>query len=343
MTKHPATSTQSKDSLYPKETLVCRYYQQKQPTLLSQLSATNQNSAKSLSRFDSTLPHSEEQMVQPDNTPLKKVPFTRGRQQDTQETVPRSPFFPNNAKNSNQLTLECYDRSAREYVPLTFQSIFNPNQVAPLLNHSLQVEQTETSPPTTNTVTPPNDYLESSEQLLRVLSAQELIKQPDKNWTAHLLTPLGLSSTFIFLGANILLASALLLPGKLSLGNSQNLFNAQSSTATASTASTTEIASAQLESPTELNIANVPNLATEEFINLDLSSTITLKVNTNSSIAASQSKSTVTADSSVEVIPGAYSDLAAALLPPSMRPYLIKSYVVQPTNEPVFSAEIPGE
>ena len=160
-------------------------------------------------------------------------------------------------------------------------------------------------------------YLESRSDLICPIPSAK-----SKSKTPRLLTPLGISSILIFLGANILLGLASI--------PKEKFFKTQ----------TTAI---QLETSSEPTVANVPNLAVKEFVNLDLDTIATLQANSNKSSAANQPNSAAVVTNSPQVIPGAYSDLASALLPPSMRPHLTKSYIVQPAREgvniPPFSTD----
>lgn len=112
------------------------------------------------------------------------------------------------------------------------------------------------------------------------------------------LTPLGISGAILFVSANILvgISSVAKIPDK--------------------TIITPQPAA-------ETTIANVPNLAAEKLVKLNWQTIITTKVKTPAEISNQSA-----ASKEIEVIPGAYADLSASLLPPSLRP-LRKSYTVE--------------
>ena len=75
-----------------------------------------------------------------------------------------------------------------------------------------QVQQPENLVPLVAKETPPQDYLESSEELLNSLPEQEPLPKPTANWFSRLSTPLGAGAILILLAAAGLTFSVLIAP-----------------------------------------------------------------------------------------------------------------------------------
>jgi hypothetical protein len=170
---------------------------------------------------------------------------------------------------------------------------------------------------------PPEDYLESSEKLLRSLSEQEESVQPEKRSPNKLLTPLGVGSILL-----ILLSSATLvylLTNRATL-TALGLFGSKTpATAKNSTQTTVTKAEPAKDAP----IVNGPNLASEEFVDLNLNTLSHLPANPTPSVSPSPVPSLpelpnagvpATAPSVVpnSALPRRSSDLSRALLTPSL-------------------------
>jgi hypothetical protein len=150
-----------------------------------------------------------------------------------------------------------------------------------------------------------NDYLKSSERLLQVLAEQEAVIEKNKNnWAKNLINPLRVTSVLMVMIANILLVSGLNNTGNVST----KLINEKTST------------TVQIENSPEVATDNASNLGKNEF-----------QTSSPRTATSQVTPSETFVENTTVVIPGAYSDLATALLPPSMRPYMTESYVVQPT------------
>ena len=208
------------------------------------------------------------------------------------------------------------DDSAAQKPPINSQSL-SEDLVFSLVHQSHQAIEGDLIPPA-DTQVPPDDYLESSERLLRTLAEKKSLKGTDKSLVDNLLTPLGIGSMLLFLMANIVLVSAF-----------HNL---------------TKTTPAQFEHSQEHSIPNSPNLAAEEFINLDLSTLSTIDPGSPSvaptpSQTASPSPATTQVSpriaSSPAAVPGSTSELATALLPPSLRIQQVQPSVVSSSAVPV--------
>ncbi|MDJ0725539.1 MAG: hypothetical protein QNJ38_10550 [Prochloraceae cyanobacterium] len=150
--------------------------------------------------------------------------------------------------------------------------------------------------------------ISSTETILQAVLIADDPPKP-KNWSDRILTPLGIAGSIIFVSANIILFNAISEPNKPTIATIKS-------------------------EPSELSSVQTPNLSEGELTKLDLQNIINLKPQAAESQAIAPQTPI-----KVKVIPGAYSDLATALLPPSLRPYLYKSHIL----EPISARDLPHE
>ncbi|MEH2060485.1 MAG: hypothetical protein V7K97_31030 [Nostoc sp.] len=110
----------------------------------------------------------------------------------------------------------------------------------------------------------PDDYLESSEALLRSLTEEQLETRKPSNSSDSLLSPLGIGSMLLLLVASLTLGYVVFNPKGLSQWNLGKLFNGNSSPAPEKTEEVGSNAQPQNQSPST-SIPKYPNLANEEF------------------------------------------------------------------------------
>ncbi|WP_293336638.1 SPOR domain-containing protein [Microcoleus sp. CAWBG58] len=133
----------------------------------------------------------------------------------------------------------------------------------------------------------PNNYLESSEKLIESLDAAKAEPAEERSLAASLLTPLGLSSMLLFLLSCTALGYAVMHPSSLVKMTGLNRFLDRTST----TPSTKESpAATTVDSSKELPKA--PNLASKEFVELDLN-TLSNVNPTTSPIASPSPKASI--------------------------------------------------
>lgn len=118
---------------------------------------------------------------------------------------------------------------------------------------------------------PPDDYLESSEELLRSLAEEEAEARVERGFMQSLLTPLGLGSMLLLLLSSATLGYVLMNPSVLRAFRGGRSPEA-TSTAPANSTSTNSNAPA-------VGLPNSPNLASKEFVDLNLGTLSTLKAN----------------------------------------------------------------
>jgi hypothetical protein len=174
---------------------------------------------------------------------------------------------------------------------------------------------------------PPDDYLESSEKLLQSLSEEEETVQPEKRSPNRLLTPLALGSILL-----VLLSSATLvyLVTNRSLVTALGLDRLFGSKTPDTSSSPTETTVAKGNPSKDAPIANGPNLATEEFVDLNLDTLSHLQASPTPSASPSpiptlpDLPSSRATSAAPPVIPNtalprrsSSSDLSSALLPPA--------------------------
>lgn len=170
----------------------------------------------------------------------------------------------------------------------------------------------------------PDDYLESSERLLRNLNRKNAQPEttPSPNLADRLLTPLGISSMLLLLLAGTMLGAALIDPAIVSRLGVDRWFKSK----TATVADRPETASPQESTPPS-SAANQPKLDTDEFVELELDNLSTIEPSTPSvapttptSPAGAAAPQTGSAVILPEGIPGSPSNLTRALIPPTVPP-----------------------
>jgi hypothetical protein len=162
----------------------------------------------------------------------------------------------------------------------------------------------------------PDDYLESSERLLRNLERGNSQPEtaPSPNLGQRLLTPLGLGSMLLLLLAGTMIGAALIDPSIAGRLGVDRWFKSGTTTATGDR---TEPPSPTSDRP------NPPKLDTDEFVELDLDNLSTIAPS-SSSLPGTPSSSTGSAAPPTgapvilpEGIPGTPSNLTRALIPPT--------------------------
>ncbi|WP_392534901.1 hypothetical protein [Nostoc sp. C117] len=115
-----------------------------------------------------------------------------------------------------------------------------------------------------NTFKQPDDYLESSEALLRSLTEEQPETKKPSNYSDSLLSPLGIGSMLLLLMASLTLGYVLFNPKSLSQWNLAKLFNSNSSAAPENPQEVASNVQPQIQPPST-SIPKYPNLAAEEF------------------------------------------------------------------------------
>ncbi|MEH2145227.1 hypothetical protein [Nostoc sp.] len=110
----------------------------------------------------------------------------------------------------------------------------------------------------------PDDYLESSEALLRSLTEEQPETKKPSNYSDSLLSPLGIGSMLLLLVASLTLGYVLFNPKSLSQWNLGKLFNGNSSPAPENTEEVGNNVQPQIQPPST-SIPKYPNLAAQEF------------------------------------------------------------------------------
>ena len=170
-------------------------------------------------------------------------------------------------KKSNQLNLETAANSG-SIVPKE-----NPKQ-----------KQAEVFPGEQTVIQSPEDYLESSEELLRSFSAEQKSTKKPQAKTDILFTPLGIASMFLLLVSCILVGWAAANPGELPKLSFGRLFKKNSNDNLNIPASS----SRSITQPQITSIPKKPNLATREFPDVkNPDDVVNLKPKAKSTTAAS--------------------------------------------------------
>ncbi|MDF0555418.1 hypothetical protein [Kamptonema sp. UHCC 0994] len=123
-----------------------------------------------------------------------------------------------------------------------------------------------------NSLRSPNNYLASSEELLKSLDEGKSEAQAERSLTASLFTPLGLSSMLLFLLSCIALGYTVINPSILANLGFNRWLKQSSPTPAASPANIPTADSAN-----QAELPKAPNLASKEFVELDLSTLSNVK------------------------------------------------------------------
>jgi hypothetical protein len=156
---------------------------------------------------------------------------------------------------------------------------------------------------------PPEDYLESSEQLLRSLAQEETPPPPQKHFAAKLLTPLGVGSILLLLLSSATAAFVLTNPSSFAALGLERFFGPKTSTPPQSS---TEPASTVGNAGKDTPVVNGPDLAADEFVDLNL--------NTLSHLETIPKASTSGASVQVPLLPTLPNSATIAPVAPSVVP-----------------------
>ncbi len=184
----------------------------------------------------------------------------------------------------------------------------------------------------------PEDYLESSEKLLRSLAQEQAGVRSEKRFTARLLTPLGIGSILLLLLSSATVAYIVTNPSTLS---AFGLWFFDSNTPT-KTKTSTETTVVQSEAAKNSSM-NGPNLAAGEFPDVNLNTLSQLEASSTPTqigplpdLPNSGATSTPPPVVPNSALPGRSSDLSSALLQPSLQPGAVPS--LGPVQTPAASA-----
>ena len=186
----------------------------------------------------------------------------------------------------------------------------------------------------------PEDYLESSEKLLRSLAQEQAGVRSEKRFTARLLTPLGIGSILLLLLSSATVAYIVANPSTLS---AFGLWFFDSNTPT-KTKTSTETTVAQSEAAKNSSM-NGPNLAAGEFPDVNLNTLSQLEATSTptptqiaelADLPNSGATSTPPPVVPNSALPERSSDLSSALLQPSLQPGAVPS--LGPVPAPAASA-----
>ena len=171
--------------------------------------------------------------------------------------------------------------------------------------------------------TEPEDYLASSEQLLRSLAEEEPQTAKERSFRENLLTPLGVGSILLLLLCSGIAGYIVMNPSSISHLGLNRFWKSQTPTIAKNNPASVGIGNAPIEPP----IPNGPNLATDEFVDLNLNNLSTLKTDPKGVVLPRQS--TLPRQTTIPAPPNNYpraansgspQDLATALLPPAQQP-----------------------
>jgi hypothetical protein len=141
----------------------------------------------------------------------------------------------------------------------------SPNSASSIVPAGVQVQKSENLSQPNDTAAQPDDYLESSEALRRILTdAQPQTRKPNNSSSDSLLSPLGIGSMLLLLMASLTLGYIVFNPKILSQINLGNLFKSDSSPV-ANQSQKVQTKSLPQPEPSLTVIPKYPNLANKEF------------------------------------------------------------------------------
>ncbi|MBE9207378.1 hypothetical protein IQ244_12760 [Nostoc sp. LEGE 06077] len=143
----------------------------------------------------------------------------------------------------------------------------SPNSTSSIVPATAKVAHSENLMQAQETSTQPEDYLESSEALLRSLNdEQQQPSKPPSNSNDTLLSPLGIGSMLLLLMASLTLGYIVFNPKSLPQLSFDKIFNSNPAASTDKTQTQETASQRQISEQTELTpIPKYPNLAAKEF------------------------------------------------------------------------------
>lgn len=218
-----------------------------------------------------------------------------------------------------------------------------------------QLPKTENLTTSLANQTPPQDYLESSEQLLNSIPPEEQKSKSTSSWFSPLLSPLGAGAILIFLATGGLVLSVLLAPQnsseRLRLAGNQETNPSQSKTQSVEK-SPENTAKIPVNSASKSKLAIFPDLSQSESSDLDLNTLPNLDRNSPQSsepVAPAPAPDTVTdlaptqsqknSNPNPAVPPNSNSNLSKVLLPSVAPPQSTQS----PTNPTSPNQNLPSQ
>ncbi|MGM3305685.1 hypothetical protein ACSQ6I_06770 [Anabaena sp. WFMT] len=140
----------------------------------------------------------------------------------------------------------------------------DPKSISSIVPTKVKASENQALLPAEDTSKQPDDYLESSEALLRSLTEEQPQTKKSSNSSDSLLSPLGIGSMLLLLLASLTLGYVVFNPKTLPQLNLSKLFNVTSSSNTVNT-EITESNAPPTAVPEITPIPKYPNLATREF------------------------------------------------------------------------------
>lgn len=234
----------------------------------------------------------------------------------------------------------------------SYSDTFNPVQTAPVysLDHNSiahpEFSPTLTTPEATASAMHPNEYLASSEALLKNLDREQVTRKPERTFTDSLFTPLGVGSMLLLLLTSATLGYVATNPSSLSHLPFGSGFASQSSQEVKDPEKTTSVNVAKTGNGA---IPNTPNLASQEFVDLNLRtlSTIAPRTPNVQPLAAPSPQMPVKQPAPLPnpVASPVPLDLPSALLPPSIQSGVLPQIGTQPPaplRPPTLAGQQPG-
>jgi hypothetical protein len=268
---------------------------------------------------------------------LERYRRLRGEKRFISKEILAKKFFPNSptpTKPVNLPLLEFEDKTDNSNSQLPKDKVisddpdFDRESISLLVHQPFKANGKDLLTASDSDLPPPDDYLESSENLLRSLAEQEQTQKFQAK-PSQKITPVGLAAIFLFSVTFALLSFVW-----ISENVNPNYWDLSKFWLKKGQQATTEANNAT--NPPNPATVNNPNLANQEFVDLNLQNLSTIKSNSstpvqpNTANSASPPPNPVASSEQAKtvIIEKGSPDLATALLPPSLLPQSSSSGVV---------------
>lgn len=265
-------------------------------------------------------------------TPEFTIPLTVFPQEMSQELMSAKEQLDDSSLAASESSEPSIDKS------LVAQSEDN-EQLTPSPSEATKEEEANLVPSEQNQGQP-EDYLESSEKLLQSLQEEEANTQPQKRSSNQLLTPLNVGLMLLVLLSGATVVYMAMNPSQFRILVLDRFFGSKEATTAQNSIGTT---SAKSELDKDSPIINGPDLASEEFVDLNLNNLPRLEGIPSQSPTPTEAEvpplpdlpeqnTTSALSESSDKAPSGGSDLPSALLPPPPLPGTVPSTATPPAT-----------
>ncbi|MDZ7951767.1 hypothetical protein [Nostoc sp. DedQUE09] len=232
-------------------------YMSAQPQPLTAIPTTSNTTQSSVTEIKTNVPPASVPVYQETTAPVDVPPASV----PVNPEINPAPVTAAKTEELNNLNVPSASNSAKTQTQLPPPP---PNFSSSIVPAAVKNTKSENHLQTDNSPKHPDDYLESSEALLRSLTEEQPETKKPSNSSDSLLSPLGIGSMLLLLVASLTLGYVVFNPKSLPQWNLGNLFNGNSSPTPENAEEVGSNVQPQIQPPST-SIPKYPNLATEEF------------------------------------------------------------------------------